>query len=95
MLALVIAAAVAAGTPADGPTTVSPANVNGKKIANDPNETVCHNEEVTGSRMTKRVCATRGQWEKRAADGQEALRYYQETRADAPAATMSSPAGGH
>ena len=93
MFALIIAAAVAAGTPADGPPTVSPANVTGKK-PNDPNETVCHNQEVTGSRMTKRVCATRAQWEKQEAQSQEALRYMQQTRADAPAATTSSPAGG-
>ena len=95
MLALVIAAAVAGATPADAPTTVSPANVTGaKKVANDPNEMVCHNEEVIGSRMKKRVCATRAQWEKNEADSKEALRYMQQTRGDPAAATMSNPAGG-
>ncbi|MEO6338942.1 MAG: hypothetical protein ABIO39_02790 [Caulobacteraceae bacterium] len=95
MLAFVIAAAVAATTPANAPTTVSPATVTAQKnAAKDPNEMICRNEETLGSRMTKRVCATRAHWEEHETNSKDTLSYMQQTRADPPAASMSSPASG-
>jgi hypothetical protein len=45
--------------------TTQPAS-NGSTAAADPNEKVCQNETVVGSRLAKRrVCATRAEWEER------------------------------
>ena len=40
-----------------------------KKKARDPNETVCEDEEVLGSRLAvRRVCLTRAQWAEKQRD---------------------------
>ena len=40
-----------------------------KKKTRDPNETVCEEEEVLGSRLaTRRVCLTRAQWAEKRRD---------------------------
>ena len=78
MLAFVIAAAVAGTTPADVPTTVSPANVNAQKIG-DPDKVVCRSEPVTGSRMNKRICGTQREWDQRGEDARRASREIQST----------------
>ena len=40
-----------------------------KKKTRDPNEAVCEEEEVLGSRLaTRRVCMTRAQWEEKRRD---------------------------
>ena len=40
-----------------------------KKKTRDPNETVCEQEEVLGSRLaTRRVCMTRAQWAEKRRD---------------------------
>jgi hypothetical protein len=40
-----------------------------KKKARDPNETVCEQEDVLGSRLaTRRVCMTRAQWAEKRRD---------------------------
>ena len=47
---------------ASGSHSVSPLTVTGKKQVEadkDPNETICHSENVIGSRFPKKVCATR------------------------------------
>jgi hypothetical protein len=68
VLALVLAAALASqGEPASATsatsarpaTTVTPVTVTAK--APDANKIVCRDEEVVGSRMSKRVCRTQGQ----------------------------------
>ena len=47
--------------------SVTPATaVDGPRKARDPNQVVCENEEVLGSRLaTRRVCMTRAQWAER------------------------------
>jgi hypothetical protein len=45
--------------------TPQPAS-NGSTAAADPNEKVCQNQTVVGSRLAKRrICATRAEWEER------------------------------
>jgi hypothetical protein len=76
MLALVLAAAIAASpaSPPTGaaapPTRVRQVDVNGQ--AHDPDKIVCRDEEVLGSRMTKRVCRTQAQIDQ---SSQETQRY--------------------
>ena len=60
MLVRLFALAIAATVPA---TAAAPAHAQ-STIANDPNEKVCENISVIGSRLAKkRVCATRAEWE--------------------------------
>jgi len=42
------------------------------KVA-DPNKIVCRTEEVVGSKIPKRVCLTRQQWDKIKDDAKDAL----------------------
>jgi hypothetical protein len=51
-------------TPGLAESPQSPSN--GSTAAGDPNEKVCRNESVIGSRLAKRrICATRAEWEER------------------------------
>jgi len=60
MLVRLFALAIAATVPA---TAAAPAHAQ-PTTANDPNEKVCENISVIGSRLAKkRVCATRAEWE--------------------------------
>ena len=60
MLVRLFALAIAATVPA---TAAAPAHAQ-SATANDPNEKVCENISVIGSRLAKkRVCATRAEWE--------------------------------
>ena len=60
MLVRLFALAIAATVPA---TVAAPAHAQ-STTANDPNEKVCENISVIGSRLAKRrVCATRAEWE--------------------------------
>lgn len=43
-----------------------------KRIA-DPNKIVCRTEEVVGSKIPKRICLTRQQWDKIKDDARDAL----------------------
>lgn len=63
MFAAVVMLADGTGAAADG----------AKAKADDANKMVCKNEAVAGSRMPKRVCATKAEWEQRRADAKEAL----------------------
>lgn len=40
----------------------------------DLNEIICHEEQRTGSRFSKKVCKTRQEWEDEAAENQDAKR---------------------
>jgi hypothetical protein len=58
LFALAFALTVTVGSPA--------AASNGQFAGNDPNEKICEDIVVTGSRLAKkRFCATRAQWEER------------------------------
>jgi hypothetical protein len=47
---------------------------NGSTAAADPNEKVCQNQTVIGSRLAKRrVCATRAEWEERNRQDRQAM----------------------
>jgi hypothetical protein len=47
---------------------------NGSTASADPNEKVCQNETVIGSRLAKRrVCATRAEWEERNRQDRQAV----------------------
>ena len=50
----------------------------------DPNEVVCKEETVIGTRFTKRVCMTRAQREARAKAGREATEGMQKDTGGAP-----------
>lgn len=53
--ALLVTTAAVAQSPSDAPARSGPEN--------DPDQVVCINEPVTGSRLTRhRVCRTRAQW---------------------------------
>ena len=65
VFAVIAALAAAATPPADPPTNVSAAQVQGdKKGSDDPNKTICKSQPIPGSRMAGRVCATRQEWER-------------------------------
>lgn len=56
---LAVALALATAAVASEPTSTS-------KKGKDPNEKICENQGVLGSRLAKRrVCATRAEWEER------------------------------
>ena len=77
MIAL-IAAAILSTVPADAPQTVSPANVNGAQAKPKPTEVVCRTEELSGSRLTKRVCGTRSDWERNEEASHRAIKELQD-----------------
>jgi hypothetical protein len=63
--ALAVLAADSAPAASDS-TTVKPATVGAAKTVGgveDPDRVICKNEELTGSRFTKRVCMTKAQWD--------------------------------
>jgi hypothetical protein len=41
--------------------------------ANDMDKVVCKNEAAPGSRLPKKVCATKGEWERRKQEARDAL----------------------
>ena len=44
------------------------------KAAPDPNEMICHNQPVTGSRLIKtKVCHTRAEWDQASRDTQQTV----------------------
>jgi len=50
------------------------ADQNKSKPANDPNEKICENQSVVGSRLaTRRVCGTRAEWEEKRRLDKEAI----------------------
>ena len=63
-------ATAAGGTPAP-PAAAKPAVT---KTAADPNEMICHNQPVTGSRLIKtKVCHTRAEWDQASRDTQQTV----------------------
>ena len=72
MLVRLFALAIAATIPA---TAVVPAPTTSQSTAaNDPNERVCENISVIGSRLAKkRVCATRAEWEEQRRQDRQAI----------------------
>jgi cytochrome c5 len=67
-------AKVAADAPASVPAATSgPAQAAAAKKPDDPNQTVCLREEVTGSRLAPMKCHTRAEWAQRRANGDEQL----------------------
>ncbi len=66
--AILFAAAVAsAPDPESSATAATPAVTPTPAVA-DANKVICHNEEVTGSRLGNvRVCMTKAQWDERSA----------------------------
>lgn len=77
---IAVPAAVAAAGPAPAPS----ANT---RQARNPNEMVCENQEVLGSRLaTRRVCATRSEWDDRRAQERQQI--------DKSQLTTTSPSGG-
>jgi hypothetical protein len=74
VLTLLAAVAFTGPARADQPTSASPA----KKTALDPNERVCRDIPLTGSRMvTRRFCATRAEWEEREREDKDAIQLMQ------------------
>ncbi|MFN3585342.1 hypothetical protein [Phenylobacterium sp.] len=51
----------------------TPAAAEGAKKADDANKMICKSEAVAGSRMPKRICATKAEWEQRRLDAKDAL----------------------
>lgn len=75
IMRLLVCAAVsfsALGEPAAAQVPVVPSGT-GEKLGNDPNERICANITMTGSRLAvKRFCGTRAQWaDKQLQDRQE------------------------
>jgi hypothetical protein len=71
MIALVIAALVSHGPLSAGPslqTTTTPKPAKARKA-----DTVCREEAVVGSRMPRRICTTRSEWEIREASDRLAV----------------------
>jgi hypothetical protein len=65
---LALAAWVAAAVPAQAEISSS------KKPTRDPNQRVCEDIVATGSRLaTKRICATRAQWEEKRKQDREVV----------------------
>jgi hypothetical protein len=59
----------------------------------DPNERICENITLTGSRLaTKRICATRAQWAERLRLDREAIDQAQRA-ANPPCATVNTHSG--
>ena len=68
MITAVLFAAALAAAP-DPAAPAPPAAVAPTAAASDANKVVCHNEEVTGSRLGNvRICMTRAQWDERSAN---------------------------
>lgn len=64
-----------------------------QKPGYDPNERICRNITLTGSRLaTKRVCATRSQWEERLRLDREAVEQVQRA-ANPPCSTVNTRTG--
>lgn len=75
IMRLLVGAAVsfsALGAPAAAQVPVAPTGA-AKQLGNDPNEKICENITMTGSRLAvKRFCGTRAQWaDKQLQDRQE------------------------
>ncbi len=71
MIVLAMAAAMAgapdgsqAPAPAPGPAPAA------ARPADDRDRIVCRQEEVTGSKFTRRVCMTKGQWDEQSRDAE-------------------------
>jgi len=62
----------AAATAFVASAAVAGENSEPKKVA-DPNKIVCRTEEVVGSKIPKRICLTRQQWDQIKQNSQEAL----------------------
>ena len=91
MIVLAMAAAMAAGSdgaqaPAPAPAP-PPAQAAGKP-APDPDKVICREEEVTGSKFTRRVCMTKANWEAQSRDAERFERRLNEVQTGAP------PGGG-
>ena len=69
-ISAVIGATAAAQAPTDSTTKVGPNN--------DPNQIVCVNERITGSRVAqRRVCRTRQEWEEHRAEMRTTVNEFQ------------------
>ena len=62
-VAAMLAASDASQVPSVAQATTTATAGAASKPAPDPNKIVCKDEELTGSRFTRRVCKTRAQWE--------------------------------
>ena len=64
-----------------------------KKSASDPNERICENITLTGSRLAvKKICATRSQWNERLRLDREAIDQAQRS-ANGPCNTINTRSG--
>lgn len=89
VLALVSAAGAEEAPPATAETpapaeAAPPASKPAQLVVGDPNEVICKNEEVIGTRFAKRICMTRAQREARAKAGREMLQGQQKNSGGAP-----------
>jgi len=79
------AQAPAAPTAQAAPTSTSAAT-------DDSDKVVCRNEPITGSKFTRRICATRAQWRRQEENAQE-FEHTLDSKSGL-SGNMSSPLGG-
>ncbi len=89
VFALVSSAGAEEAPPATAETpapaeSAPPAAKPAQPIVGDPNEVICKNEEVIGTRFAKRICMTRAQREARAKAARETLQGQQKNSGGAP-----------
>lgn len=89
IMSLAFVAGCASSTDAP-PSSAGYASV--EQIEGDPDRMVCKREKETGSRLSKRVCKTAGEWEQERLDNQEAMR--NATKSPQPPSALPSAGGG-
>ena len=91
MIVLAMAAAMAAGSdesPAPAPAPAAAPTKAADKPAPDLDKIICRQEEVTGSKFTRRVCMTKADWDAQSRDAERFERRLREVQTGAP------PGGG-
>jgi len=82
--AFCVLALVSSAGAEEAPTATAPPASKPAPIVGDPNEVICKNEEVIGTRFAKRICMTRAQREARAKAARETLQGQQKNNGGAP-----------